>query len=129
MLNTNLTITNISAANNQQQSVQVRSNVSVNRGNTRELNNPVIVQNNIAPDFDAINLVVNKPQVTITKLPNVSRGPVLNKNIKSDKKVSGSTTHKKVRNNFYTQTKTRVKHKRKPGFKKVKYHTSKCAVW
>lgn len=89
---------------------QMRSNPSiintqpqVNNQNKAVINQPVVVQESNGSDFKPIGL--------------------------SGRDYSGGGKLKKGQKNFYKQEKHKVKHKKRPGYKKVKYRTAQCASW
>jgi hypothetical protein len=89
---------------------QMRSNPSiintqsqVNNQNKAVINQPVVVQESHGSDFKQIGL--------------------------SGRDYSGGGKLKKGQKNFYKQEKHKVKHKKRPAYKRVKYHTAQCASW
>jgi hypothetical protein len=79
------------------------------------------------------NPVVNDTKKTVASKPVVQDYPGMDFKPSglSGRDYSNGGKLKKGQKNFYTPTKSKHKsfHKRKPGNKKVKHHTSKCAKW
>ena len=98
------------------------SNTEVNRGNTGNVNKNVNINNN--PQ-------VNTTQTTTTKTVVMEefKGTEFKPIGLSGRDYSNGGKMKKGVKNFPKADQTKVKHKRKPGYKKIKYHTSKCAQW
>jgi len=98
------------------------SNTEVNRGNTGNVNKNVNINSN--PQ-------VNTTQTTTTKTVVMEefKGTDFKPIGLSGRDYSNGGKMKKGVKNFPKADQTKVKHKRKPGYKKIKYHTSKCAQW
>jgi hypothetical protein len=124
---------------------QVKTNVS--RGANVNVNNQVNIETNPNINDNVINdnvgsnpsFINTNPQVQVNNQPKtvVNQPMVVQESHGSDFKqiglsgrdYSGGGKLKKGQKNFYKQEKTKVKHKKRPGYKKVKYHTAKCASW
>ena len=130
-----------------QQKVVNRANLPRNVSNTNTLNNvadnnvgnvvTTQVNNNPVKNDNKVvqqTNVDNKTQTTTNKPVNteVYQGMDFKPSGLSGRDYSNGGKMKKGQKNFYTPTKTKYRKapgKRRPVFKKVKHHTSKCARW
>jgi hypothetical protein len=123
----------------QVQQVNTNPTVNDNNGNLYEnnvgnLTNPDANRGNGGNINTNKNVSINSnPQVNTTTTKTVVMEEFKGTDFKpiglSGRDYSNGGKMKKGVKNFPKADNTKVKHKRKPGFKKVKYHTSKCANW
>ncbi len=116
----------------QQKTVQTNTNPVVNENNGNVFDNNVGKLNENKVNDVNVNTTT---QISVNK---TTKTAVVDESTNNDFKPIGlsgrdySNGGKMKKGHIYNFPKadhTKVKHKRKPGFKKVKYHTSKCARW